>query len=225
LATIPREFFDRKLSELESQKKAIATLSTVNTKATEASYRVTLRIAKPGKPHNIGETLCLPAAKDMCAAMIGVSGAAKLNAIPMSDNTISDMASDVKEQVLDNVRKSPYFSIQLDESTDVASCAQLMVYVPYIKELSVQEDFLFCHPLPARTTAGKIFKALNDFVQESSIDWGRCCGICTDGARANRCKRLPLPLFGSTVSSIIRPWQPKRCCRSCSASWMRQSKL
>lgn len=58
-----------------------------------------------------------------------------------------------------------------------------MVYVCYIKELSV-EEILFCHPLPIRTTAGEIFEALNDFMQENHIVWSRCCGICTDGARA-----------------------------------------
>ncbi|XP_053170201.1 zinc finger BED domain-containing protein 5-like [Scomber japonicus] len=185
LTTKPREFFDRKLTELQSQKKATQTFATVNTKATEASYRVALRIAKAGKPHNIGETLLLPAAKDMCSVMMGEAAAAKLDAIPMSDNTIqrriSDMAADVKEQVLDAIRDSPFFSIQLDESTDVANCAQLMVYVRFIKELSVQEEFLFCHPLPAHTTA-----ALNNFVQENHVYWSRCCGICTDasGARA-----------------------------------------
>ncbi|KAM3835905.1 zinc finger BED domain-containing protein 5-like [Diretmus argenteus] len=116
------------------------------------------------------------------------AAAAKLDVIPMSDNTIqrriSDMAADVKEQVLDAIRESHFFSIQLDESTDVANCAQLMVYVRFIKELSVQEKFLFCHPLPARTTAAELFKALNDFIQENHIDWSRCFGICTDGARA-----------------------------------------
>ena len=59
-----------------------------------------------------------------------------------------------------------------------------MVYARFIKELSVQEEFLFCHPLSARNTEADIFKALNDFIQENYINWSRCCGICTDGARA-----------------------------------------
>ncbi|XP_056138382.1 uncharacterized protein LOC130114538 [Lampris incognitus] len=51
LVTKPQESFDRKLKELRSQKKVIDTFSTVNTKATEASYRVALRIAKAAPPH------------------------------------------------------------------------------------------------------------------------------------------------------------------------------
>lgn len=188
LVSKPLEFFSTKLKELKTQKKIVETFSTSNCKATEASYRVALRIAKAGKPHNIGETLLLPAAKDMCSVMMGEAAAAKLNVIPLSDNTvqrrISDMALDVKEQVLDGIRESPYFSIQIDESTDVANCAQLMTYVRYIRELNVQEEFLFCHSLTAHTTAEEIFKALNDFIEDNSIDWKRCCGICSDGARA-----------------------------------------
>ena len=83
--------------------------------------------------------------------MMGEAAAAKLDAILMSDNTIqrriSNMAAVVKEQVLDAIR--PFFSIQLDKSTDVSNCAQLMVYVRFIKGLSVWEEILFCHPLPA----------------------------------------------------------------------------
>ena len=121
--------------------------------------------------------------------MLGEAAAAKLDTIPISDNTIqrriSDVACDVKEQVLDTVRESPLHAIQLDESTDVTHCAQLMVNVGFIKELSVQEDFLFCLPLPARTTtADELFKALNNFYQANGLDLGQCCGICTDGARA-----------------------------------------
>ena len=155
---------------------------------TEASDRVALRIAEAGKPHNIGETLLLPAGRDMCSVMLGEAAAVKLDAIPVSDKTIqrqiSDMACDVKEQVLDGVCESPFHTIQLDESTDIAHCAQLMVYIRYIKELSVQEDFWFCVPQPAHTTADELFKALNNFYQANCLDWRRCCGICTDGARS-----------------------------------------
>ena len=51
--------------------------------ATEASYRGALRIAKARKSHNIGETLLLPAAKDMCSVIMGEAAAAKLDAIPI----------------------------------------------------------------------------------------------------------------------------------------------
>ncbi|XP_060790841.1 zinc finger BED domain-containing protein 5-like [Neoarius graeffei] len=161
---------------------------TMNIKATEASYRTALRIAKAGKPHSDGETFLLPAAREMCSVMLGEAAAAKLDTISMSDNTIqrriSDMAYDVKEQVINCVRQSPIHAIQLDESTDVAHCAQLMVYVRFINEQRVHEDFLFCVPLPARTTADEIFKALNEFYQNEGLEWSRCYGICTDGARA-----------------------------------------
>lgn len=70
-----------------------------------------LRIAKVAKPHNISETLLLPVAKDMCSVLMGEATAAKLDAIPMSDNTIqrhiSDMAADVKQQILDAICESP----------------------------------------------------------------------------------------------------------------------
>lgn len=67
--------------------------------------------------------------------------------IPISDITIqrriSDVAYDVKQQVLDGVHESPFYAIQRDESADVAHCAQLMVYIRFIKERSVNEDFVF----------------------------------------------------------------------------------
>ena len=152
------------------------------------SYRVALCIAKAGKPHNIGKTLLLPVARDMCSVILGEAAAAKLDAIHISDNTIqrriSDMACDVKKQVLDGVCESPFHAIQLDESTDVAHCAQLMVYIRLSKSSVCRKIFLFCVPLPARTTADKLFKALNNFYQANCLDWGQCCGICTDGERA-----------------------------------------
>lgn len=69
-----------------------------------------------------------------------------------------------------------YWSIQLDESTDITNCAHLMPYVRFFNIVSLQEEFLFCRSLP------DCFEALNAFIQETHIIWGHCREICADGA-------------------------------------------
>jgi hypothetical protein len=45
----PLEYFQRKLSNLSASKNQIMSFSGVNMKVVEASYKVSLRIAKAGK--------------------------------------------------------------------------------------------------------------------------------------------------------------------------------
>ena len=76
----------------------------------------------------------------------------KLRTLSLSDNTvqrrITDMTEDIKCQVLENIKKkSPIFALRLDESTDVASCAQVMVYVRYVHECDFKNEFLLCSPM------------------------------------------------------------------------------
>ncbi|CAM4360776.1 unnamed protein product [Lepidochelys kempii] len=125
--------------------------STVNMKATEASYCVALRIAKSGKPHNAGEKLLIPAAKDTHVVMRAEKAALKRDVIPLSNDTVShpivEMATGVKDQVLESVRNSPYYSMQTDESTNIPNAAQLLVYIHFAAGIQLKEEFLFCNPL------------------------------------------------------------------------------
>ena len=57
------------------------------------------------------------------------------------------MSMDVKKQVLTEFKASDLFSFQLDESTDVSSCSQLLVFVRYINSDDIQDEFLFCSAL------------------------------------------------------------------------------
>jgi hypothetical protein len=151
----PLEYFQRKLSDLSASKDQIMSFSGVNMKAVEAFYRVSLRIAKAGKPHTIGESLLLPAAN----SILGEKVAKQLESIPLSNNTvsrrISDMASNVKQQLIENVKASKYYSIQLDENTDVSNMAHL-TFIRFEDEESVKEELLFCKPLLGRTTSDDI---------------------------------------------------------------------
>lgn len=51
-----------------------------------------------------------------------------------------------------------------------------MLYVRFLNNVSLQEEFLFCRSLPDG------FEALNAFIQETHIIWGHCCEICADCA-------------------------------------------
>uniref|UniRef100_A0A3Q1GVI7 C2H2-type domain-containing protein n=1 Tax=Acanthochromis polyacanthus TaxID=80966 RepID=A0A3Q1GVI7_9TELE len=101
--------------------------------------------------------------------------AKQLNLVPLSNDTVSR---------LERIKSSRYYAIQLDETTDVADLANLLVYVRYECGDAAQEDFLFCRSLETRTTAEHIFQLLDAFVTENGLDWSKCVGLCTDGARA-----------------------------------------
>jgi hypothetical protein len=94
------------------------------------------------------------------------------------------MSEDIKEQLLVRIKCSPKFALHIDESTDVAELAQLLVFVRYCFEENIQEEFMFCLPLSERCTGSDIFKAVNDHFTAEDISWANYVDICTDGAAA-----------------------------------------
>ncbi|XP_067939772.1 protein FAM200C-like [Watersipora subatra] len=114
----------------------------------------------------------------------------KLAAVSLLNNTvqrkISNMANDIKNQVVQQIKLSPFglFAIQLDESTDVASCSKLMVYACYVHNEEIKEEFLFCVPLEATTKAKDIFDVVSNFFDEVDLKWENVIGCCTDVAPA-----------------------------------------
>ena len=91
-----------------------------------ASYVVSLQVAKAKKPHNIAETLIKPCLVECAGILFGESAKSKMNKVSLSNNIvksrIADMACDIKLQLIENIKASPVFGIQLDESVDCANC-------------------------------------------------------------------------------------------------------
>ena len=64
-----------------------------------------------------------------------------------------------EQQIVAEILGAPLntFSIQLDESTDVSICAQLLVFARYIKDGDFHEKLLFCQCLETSTKGEDIF--------------------------------------------------------------------
>ncbi|KAL1488389.1 hypothetical protein ABEB36_014863 [Hypothenemus hampei] len=94
------------------------------------------------------------------------------------------MSNNVKKMLLSDISQSRYYALQVDESTDIVNCANLMAFIGYEKNQEIQDNFLFCQPLSGHTTGEDIFNVMNKFMQENKIDWNKCVGISTDGAKS-----------------------------------------
>ncbi|GBN06823.1 hypothetical protein AVEN_115952-1 [Araneus ventricosus] len=78
----------------------------------------------------------------------------------------------------------------MDESTDVAGLAILMLILLYPYLDSFHEDLLLCKSLLSTSTGTEIFKLLDEFFVENSILWDNCVDVCTDGAKAMKGKAV-----------------------------------
>ena len=101
--------------------------------ALRASFLVANHIAKAMKPFTIGGELILPAAKDICCELLGEAAVQKVTRVPLSASTITrqidEIAEDIEEQLLERINEPLWYTIQVDESTDVDNKATILVFV------------------------------------------------------------------------------------------------
>ena len=112
-----------------------------------STYKISFRIAQ-GEAHTIAENIMKPCAKDLVESMIGKTYVRNIEAVPLSNSTvsrrISEMAEYCQKEVIKRVKQSPTVSLQIDESTDVEDLAVLLVFVRYICNFKTKADLLFC---------------------------------------------------------------------------------
>ena len=139
---------------------------------------VSLRIAQEKKPNNIAEKLNVPCCKDIIRCVVGCDAEKKVASIPLSNDTVHqrivDMSDDLKQQVIAKLKEAPIgkFSIQLDKSTDVAACAQLMGFARYISGEDFMKNFLFCDNIDSATRGQDIFDKVSNLFEREGLSPG-----------------------------------------------------
>ncbi|CAG5054382.1 unnamed protein product [Parnassius apollo] len=115
-------------------------------------------LVKAKKPHSLAETVVLPVCIEIVKIMISQEAAKEIEKIPASAETISRRINDIKSTLIEKLRVSGVFALEVDESTDISGHAHLISNVRYIDGCELKEDFLFCLPLSNHTTVKKYLK-------------------------------------------------------------------
>ncbi|XP_016097781.1 general transcription factor II-I repeat domain-containing protein 2B-like [Sinocyclocheilus grahami] len=157
--------------ELTSQQNLFHKAKKDADAAVEASYVVSELIAKAGKPFTEGQ-------KNL------------FNNLSLTANTVAERISELSSDIYDQLRsKSKVFtaySVALDESTDITDSAQLAIFIRGINDqFEVTEELLSLCPMHGRTTAKDIFQQLCDAIEHAGLLWNRLVGIATDGIAKN----------------------------------------
>ncbi len=132
LAEKPIDYFQRKRDQYLNEIQVIKKSLKINDKALQASYVISLQIAKCKKPHNIGEELILPAIIETCKLFFGEEKSKIIETIPLSNDTVKrrfhDMSQDIENQLIKRINGSNGFALQIDESMDIKKSSFISIY-------------------------------------------------------------------------------------------------
>ena len=85
------------------------------------------------------------------------------------------MSRDMHDQLMDRIK------LGIKKCSNIS---QFMVYVRYIHDGKILDDFLFCCGFTGKTTAHDVLKVVSDFFTTEGLSWENVVGICTDGTPA-----------------------------------------
>ncbi|CAK1590621.1 unnamed protein product [Parnassius mnemosyne] len=136
-------------------------------------------IAKRSRPFNDGDFVkeCIEiAAKKMCPEAAKKFEKIQLNRMTIQRRIMS-LSGNIAEQLNEKTKIIEFFSLALDESTDISSTAQLLIFIRGVtKDFEVLEELLGMCSLKGQTRGVDI---LNVLLNECSKTLS---GVATDGA-------------------------------------------
>lgn len=109
----------------------------------------------------------------------------------------------IKSELKEKIRCSRWYSVLLDESTDVSTTQSVIVYLRLLDKGVVSSHFLKLQALSG-CTSDEIFGAALEALEEFDIKFQNISGLGTDGARnMTGCKKGVATLFKSQSKQII----------------------
>ena len=111
----------------------------------------------------------------------------KADEIAVSKQTVTrrtkELSQDVSWQLEDLVKSCTFFSLALDESTDICGVAQLGTFIRGIDDhFNVFEELLSLELMHEKTRKSDIFNKVKSCLENLKLDFSKLVSVCTDGA-------------------------------------------
>ncbi|KAM4026769.1 general transcription factor II-I repeat domain-containing protein 2A-like [Anomaloglossus baeobatrachus] len=185
-----KEYISRQLHLHKSQSNSILKFVKSSTNLTSASLSIAHSIAQHGKALSEGEFIketLLRCALVLFHDMQNKDAIIKrISELPLSRNIIKDrimrLNTNVQHQLKRDISNCKYFSISLDETTDVTSHAQLAIIGRYSDGPTMREELIKLVSVPTSTSGSEICKVVMQTFCDLSIDISKVVSVTTDGA-------------------------------------------
>ncbi|XP_053179500.1 general transcription factor II-I repeat domain-containing protein 2-like [Scomber japonicus] len=155
-----------------------------------ASFAGALAIVRSGKPFTDGEyakTFMVDVANELFDDFANKDKIIKrIKDMPLSARTVHDrtimMADQIEATQVKDINAAPFFSLALDESTDISHVSQFSIIARYVDGDTLREESLAVLPVKGTTRGEDLFKSFSEFAKEKNLPMDKLISVCTDGA-------------------------------------------
>ncbi|XP_035985865.1 general transcription factor II-I repeat domain-containing protein 2-like [Fundulus heteroclitus] len=172
------------LAKLQSQQTLLRKRLPSRAAAVKTSFVISHKIARKSKPFSDGEFIkecLLDSSAIICPDKTGA-----FESVPLSRRTVTrrveDIAKNLEGQLKEMAKGVDFFSLALDESSDVRDTAQLLIFVRGINAgFAVTEELAGMRSMKGTTTGGDLFTEVNACLENLGLQWDKLVGVTTDG--------------------------------------------
>ena len=180
------ESFSKLQNQITSQRTLFSKLMNENESLTKASYRVAYVLAKSGNPLTDGEVVkecLLEVSEELCPEKSN-----QFKNVALGANTIARRVANMGENIVTQIAKIAskfrYFSIAMDESQDICSTSQLLVFIRGVDEdMNITQELASLHSMHGTVTREDIFNELQKTFADYNLDWTNLSCLTVDGGK------------------------------------------
>ena len=132
-------------------------------------------------------TLVKPCILESVKLVLGEKASQTMKQISLSNDAIKSRIHEMSDKRAECcLRLTPLLFLLFSwmKAQDISNLSQLLVYVRYVADERINEEFLFCQPLETTSKAVDVFQMLIDFFDKTELSCSKVVGVCTNGAPA-----------------------------------------